>query len=92
MRTNPLAAAVVLLSVTALTASCLQSPTETNGADDGTPSIETQDHSNPFEGAPEVSGGVGSEPLPDARARQRCWTYRFNRLEWAGWCYFEFSE
>lgn len=30
--------------------------------------------------------------LPEAGTRARCWRYRFSRLEWAGWCYFEFSD
>lgn len=29
--------------------------------------------------------------LPDGDARRRCWKYRWNRAEWIGWCYAEFS-
>jgi hypothetical protein len=30
--------------------------------------------------------------LPDSGARARCWKYRYNNLEWTGWCLFEFSD
>ena len=29
--------------------------------------------------------------LPEEK-RGGCWKYRFNRLEWAGWCYAAFSD
>jgi hypothetical protein len=30
--------------------------------------------------------------LPDSGMRGRCWMYRWNRYEWTGWCYAEFSD
>ncbi len=30
--------------------------------------------------------------LPDLGVRARCWTYRYNNLQWTGWCFFEFSD
>lgn len=29
--------------------------------------------------------------LPDPADRAGCWKYRFNKLEWIGWCYAAFS-
>lgn len=30
--------------------------------------------------------------LPDLGVRARCWRYRYNDLQWTGWCFFEFSD
>lgn len=40
-----------------------------------------------------VAAKVGfCDVLPDRGMYARCMSHRFNRLEWVGWCYFEFSD
>jgi hypothetical protein len=102
------AALLVPLSFALLTASCIQSPTatpenepsEAHGSESPEPLGEAQQEDDPqrlyicLALAPaSISKKVAfcdSLPSPDMQAR--CMSHRWNRIEWVGWCYFEFTD